>query len=363
MKAVIVDLQGERAAVLCEDGSIRDIPDAGYLPGQTLELPGIEICAADERSDEIMPSANDSRKRRRSRPRWGQIAGAAAACFLTLGIGAGTVWATPYGKVYMESGSSLAYTINYFDYVLEVDADDQVGQEILEELDLTRIVHKKIDRAVEQTLEQMDENRSKTGNKTPETSAEKAAADPEEKTVSHPVDDGEIEIVTEIRNEKHARKLKERLGKIAEKAVRTSPSQTEDGELPQESAQAPADVPADAPASVSEPDADEQEGLPGTAEQKSEAAEGAKENSKENTSSERSFDSNSSLQEDSDLPASGSGNQVPADGPGSDSGSRIPDSAGDTAPSGSPGQLPAGGPGQDSGGQHNDGGSVPGGSF
>lgn len=208
MKAVIVDLQEEKAAALCEDGSVREIADTGYVPGQTIEVPDHVSRAVDGPAEEknTLPSGLAGHKGRRSRQYFRQIAAAAAACFLVAGFGAGTVWAMPYGKVYMESGSSLAYTINRFDYVLEVEADNESGEELLEELDLKKIVHRKIDSAVEQTLEQIEQSEvQKESNAASEAGEDK------------------VEIVTEVKNEKHAKELKERLIKITEAAA-DSPS-------------------------------------------------------------------------------------------------------------------------------------------
>lgn len=221
MKAVIVDLQGKSAAALCEDGTFREIPDIGYALGQTIELQASLDETADyakeaaTASESIvkLPAAegtrsaadNNNRARRGKRfmkMQFSRIAAAAAACFLVMGIGAGTVWAMPYGTVYVDNGSSLAYTINRFDYVLNVDAEDESGEKLIEELNLKKIVNRKIDRAVEETLQQLE-------------NAEEGTLSTADSAQSR-----EIEILTDIKNEKHAKNIQERLEKITASAAR-----------------------------------------------------------------------------------------------------------------------------------------------
>lgn len=226
MKAVIVDLQGKSAAALCEDGTFKEVPDKGYSPGQIIEIQSslIDTAECTEETENTcitiakMPAAsgalsttddhaaktpkNGSGKRCRSM-RIRRIAASAAACFVVLGISAGTVWAMPYGKVYVGNGSSLSYTINRFDYVLDVDAEDESGKKLLDELDTKKIVNRKIDRAVEETLGQMES-----------TDGEAASI-----ITEAPAGDREIEILTDIKNERHARNIQNRLEKITSSAM------------------------------------------------------------------------------------------------------------------------------------------------
>ena len=103
MKAVIVDLQGKYAAALDETGSVVRIPNAAYRIGQEIELHRV-------------PSARLNMRRK--------IAATAAAAILVLGLGSGTAYALPCGTVSLDAASSIEYTVNCFNYVLDVKGAD-----------------------------------------------------------------------------------------------------------------------------------------------------------------------------------------------------------------------------------------------
>lgn len=239
MKAVIVDLQGESAAALCEDGTFREVPDKGYSLGQTIEMQVSPANPAEysEETEKVsgihvkpsvvsgtLPTVGSTaagtrvsgtvKKRYAMRLRW--IGAAAAACFMCLSISAGTVWAIPYGKVQVANGSSLSYTINRFDYVLDVNAENEPGKQLLDELDMKKIVNRKIDRAVEETIGQMENLAGEAED------VKKAASDGSR----------EIEIITDINNERHARTIQDRLEKIVSSAVNNADPANNTEEMP-----------------------------------------------------------------------------------------------------------------------------------
>jgi hypothetical protein len=101
VKAVIVDFRDGHAAALRDDGCVVKIRDAGYKLGQVIEL------------------------HERVQPRWRRtVFSLAAAAALLLSIG-GAAYATPYGTVTLDADSSIQYTINMFDYVLDVHAENE----------------------------------------------------------------------------------------------------------------------------------------------------------------------------------------------------------------------------------------------
>lgn len=132
MKAVIVDLLGGYAAALRDDGRVIKLPDAGYTLGQVIEV----------------------HERVHSHWRRGFLALAAAAALL-LGVG-GAAYAIPYGTVTLDADSSIQYTINLFDYVLNVRAADEEGEALLAELDVREVRHHRVDSAVLSTVEQLE---------------------------------------------------------------------------------------------------------------------------------------------------------------------------------------------------------------
>ena len=117
MNAVIVDIQGRYAAALREDGSVVRIRNHNYEIGQQLDL------------HDIKPSGL---------PRvWKRAISGAAAALLIVVAGAGTAYAMPYGTVTLDTDtdSSLVYTINCFDYVLDVQGGNESGKTLLLEMD------------------------------------------------------------------------------------------------------------------------------------------------------------------------------------------------------------------------------------
>ena len=137
MKAVIVDLQGKYAAALDETGSVVRIPDAAYCIGQEIELHPV-------------PSARLNMRRK--------IAATAAAAVLVLGLGTGTAYALPCGTVSLDAASSIEYTVNCFNYVLDVKGADEEAETVLSEIGKTNLRHRPITQAIETTVEQIRED-------------------------------------------------------------------------------------------------------------------------------------------------------------------------------------------------------------
>lgn len=136
MKAVIVDLQGKYAAALDETGSVVRIPNAAYRIGQEIELHRV-------------PSARLNKRRK--------IAATAAAAVLVLGLGSGTAYALPCGTVSLDAASSIEYTVNCFNYVLDVKGADEEAETVLSEIGKTNLRHRPITQAIETTVEQIRE--------------------------------------------------------------------------------------------------------------------------------------------------------------------------------------------------------------
>ena len=136
MKAVIVDFRDGHAAALRDDGCVVKVRDAGYELGQVIELhEGVQ-------------------------PRWRRtVFSLAAAAALLLGIG-GAAYATPYGTVTLDADSSIQYTINMFDYVLDVKAENEEGEALLAELDIRHIRHRPVDSAITSAMQQLEQRRA-----------------------------------------------------------------------------------------------------------------------------------------------------------------------------------------------------------
>ncbi len=172
MNAVIVDIRKKQAAALDETGRVVRIPNANYEIGQTIEL------------HEVKPVRTPTMLKRLS-------TGVAAAVLVAM-IGTGTAYAMPYGTVTLSGDASLEYTINCFDYVLDVKGTNEEGEALLAEIDTRHLRHHRIDSAVGTTVEQM---------------AQRSDFNREEV---------EIHIEADTRNDEHSDRLREELSPVVE---------------------------------------------------------------------------------------------------------------------------------------------------
>lgn len=93
---------------------------------------------------------------KRHRPKWTRmIASVAAAAVLLMGVG-GAAYAMPYGVVSLDVNPSIEYTINRFRYVLSVEGVNEAGKAVLAEMDSSRLLHHRIDDALEESLTQIE---------------------------------------------------------------------------------------------------------------------------------------------------------------------------------------------------------------
>ena len=133
MKALIVDIKGKYAAALTANGMVQRIPDNKYTVGDEVNLA------------EIIPIRRPPKPAARIIRR---VAVVAAAIVTLTALGLGTAYAVPCGTVSLDGNPSIEYTINCFDYVLDVKALNEDGKNVLAELGESSLRHHKIDDAV-----------------------------------------------------------------------------------------------------------------------------------------------------------------------------------------------------------------------
>lgn len=135
MKAVVVEIKNNRAAILSDDGCVIAVKNKNYEIGQVLH---------------ITPS-------RVSIPKRIATIAATAAAFVVLSIGT-WAYASPYAYVSLDINPSLEFTINRFDWVLSVKAVNDDGEELLKNIPLGSLENKSIDKALLQSVEQLTES-------------------------------------------------------------------------------------------------------------------------------------------------------------------------------------------------------------
>ena len=137
MKAVVLEIKENWAAVLCEDGVVRKIKKGKLSVGDSLDI-------SPESCGKILSLGSFRR----------YIAGSAAALFL-LTAGAGgvysynNVWACSY--VSLDINPSIEYTLNRQNYVIKVKGLNEEGQGIVDELMKTSLHHATLEETLEQT--------------------------------------------------------------------------------------------------------------------------------------------------------------------------------------------------------------------
>jgi hypothetical protein len=135
MKAVILEIKNDFAAVLSDDGCIVTVKNNNYEIGQVIQR---------------------NHSRLQFTKKIGVFAATAAACvFLSVGAWA---YASPYTYVSVDVNPSIEYTVNRFDRVLRVKAVNDDGEEILQEISLSNLKNKTIEQALATTVAQLSES-------------------------------------------------------------------------------------------------------------------------------------------------------------------------------------------------------------
>lgn len=136
IKVVVLDVTGNEATVMTDDGDIIGIRNRGYDIGQEINIKKTAGTLAGNLY-RLIPA----------------VAAAAVAIVLVAGI---KVYATPYGTVSLDVNPSIEYTINRFDRVLNVSGVNEDGSNILAQMDPKALLNKDIEDAVELTIEQIE---------------------------------------------------------------------------------------------------------------------------------------------------------------------------------------------------------------
>ncbi len=130
--AIVVDIRGSSAAALTAGGEYIRVRNEGYEIGQSILL------------------SSDSRAAHH-RARVSALVSMAAGLAL-LFFGGFTGYVTPAGVVSLDVNPSIEYTINYFDRVLEIDAVNDDGGQILLNMDEQALLYHSVDDAVVETI-------------------------------------------------------------------------------------------------------------------------------------------------------------------------------------------------------------------
>lgn len=134
MKAVVLQNENGKTAVLTRDGIVRIVADRGYTVGEEINIP--------KENNVIRLSFK---------------AACAAAAIIICFMG-GYLYLAPYSYVSVDINPSIEYTLNRFDRVLAVKALNDDGAEIVGEIDPLEVFNKPVEEAIELTVEKLCES-------------------------------------------------------------------------------------------------------------------------------------------------------------------------------------------------------------
>ncbi len=162
MKAVVLELKGDKAAVLAPDGAVNFIKNNNYQVGQLLD-------------EDVMPAGNKIITFATKHSRY--IAAAACAAIIAGSLTTANTYA--YSRVTLDVNPSVEYTLNVFDRVIDMKAYNDDGAVIAEELE--KSIHgKKFEAALESTLDLLEDDKYIEGDTdaviTVDSSSKRAAA-------------------------------------------------------------------------------------------------------------------------------------------------------------------------------------------
>ena len=144
MKAVVLEIRKNEAAVLCEDGQIVKVRKKGLTVGETVEISAGEICP-------------DKRTVFYKKLRQGGAVAAAAA--ILLGFGGNHVYNTALACSYvsLDINPSIEYTLNRQNCVLDVTAVNEDAEEIVAQLKENGVKKESLSEAISMTADLLQE--------------------------------------------------------------------------------------------------------------------------------------------------------------------------------------------------------------
>ena len=153
MKAVIVEIKDSNATVLMEDGTFRTMQASGEI-GDVLHVPDAEILPAED------PGQMDRGTLRRIRTRKTIYAAVAAAAVMAAAFSGKYYYdnVEPVAYVTVDAASSVRFSLNRNDQVVEMTALSDEAAAIIEELRAENLSKEKIGTVLDRMIELMEED-------------------------------------------------------------------------------------------------------------------------------------------------------------------------------------------------------------
>src|SRR5665647_104784 len=139
MKAIIVEIRKDKAALLSDDGCIVRVKNRNYTIGQEVDM---------------------TMKNKLS---FSKITALVAACMMVFLGGSAYAYYTPTAYVSLDVNPSIEFSVNRFDRVLSVKGVTDDGSEILAEVELANLKNKNIEEAITLTVNEIAQAGSLNG--------------------------------------------------------------------------------------------------------------------------------------------------------------------------------------------------------
>ena len=136
MKALVLEIREDKAAILTSEGQIIKVNDKQYRVGQEITIKG---------PGEMIVDIT------RYLRRWGTAI--AAALLLLAFLGGSYVSLKPYGVVSLDADPSIEFTINRFDRVLYINGVNDGGKIIAARIDAERLLYRNIEDVIDITID------------------------------------------------------------------------------------------------------------------------------------------------------------------------------------------------------------------
>lgn len=131
MKAIIVEIRKDKAALLSDDGCIVRVKNRNYTIGQEVDM---------------------TMKNKLS---FSKITALVAACMMVFLGGNAYAYFTPTAYVSLDVNPSIEFSVNRFDRVLSAKGVNDDGSEILAEIELAHLKNKNIEEAITLTVNEI----------------------------------------------------------------------------------------------------------------------------------------------------------------------------------------------------------------
>ena len=131
MKAIIVEIRKDKAALLSDDGCIVRVKNRNYTIGQEVEM------------------------NMRNNLSFSKITALVAACMMVFLGGSAYAYYTPTTYVSLDVNPAIEFSVNRFDRVLSAKGVNDEGNEILSEVELAHLKNKNIEEAITLTVNEI----------------------------------------------------------------------------------------------------------------------------------------------------------------------------------------------------------------